>query len=132
MLDDSAAARMRNAFDIIEEAYEFMLAYAAQGRKSEESKSSGPSQIRQFLLRFRTATQELVDMMEDLKDDDDVGAEFLRRWLDDARCIRSVIGLLLAQPSINSEMIDNTNGLLVMRSFLTDIFFADQVMLPGR
>ncbi|MCY4462572.1 MAG: hypothetical protein OXC26_19575 [Albidovulum sp.] len=131
MLDDSAAARMRNAFDIIEEAYEFMLAYAAQGRKSEESKSSGPSQIRQFLLRFRTATQELVDMMEDLKDDN-AGAEFLRRWLDDARCIQSVIGLLLAQPSINSEMIDNTNGLLVMRSFLTDIFFADQVMLPGR
>ena len=131
MLDDATAARMRDAFDIIEEAYEFMLAYAAQGRKSEESKSSGPSQIRQFLTRFRTATQDLAEIMEDLRNDDG-GVEFRQRWLDDAQGIRSVIDLLLAQPSISSEMIDNTNGLIVMRSFLTDLFFADHVMLPGR
>ncbi len=131
MLDDAAAIRMRSAFDIIEEAYEFMLAYAAQGRKSEESKSSGPSQIRQFLMRFRDATQDLVDVLENLQDDDG-GVEFRRRWLDDARGIGSVIDLLLAQPSISSEMIDNTNGLIVMRSFLTDLFFADHVMLPRR
>ncbi len=131
MLDDAAAARMRDAFDTIEEAYEFMLAYAAQGRKSEESKSSGPSQIRQFLTRFRAATQDLADMLEGLQNDDG-GVEFRQRWLDDTRGIRSVIDLLLAQPSISSEMIDNTNGLIVMRSFLTDLFFADHVLLPGR
>lgn len=131
MLDNAATTRMRDAFDTIEEAYEFMLAYAAQGRKSEESKSSGLSQIRQFLTRFRAATRDLVDMLESLQNDDG-GVEFRQRWLDDARGIRSVIDLLLAQPSINSEMIDNTNGLIVMRSFLTDLFFADQVLLPRR
>ena len=131
MLDNAAAARMRNAFDVIEEAYEFMLAYAAQGRKSEESKSSGPSQIRQFLIRFRSATQDLADVLESLQSDDG-GVEFRKRWLNDARSIQSVVDLLLAQSSISSEMIDNTNGLIVMRSFLTDIFFADHVMLPGR
>ncbi|MDE2914290.1 MAG: hypothetical protein OXL68_15340 [Paracoccaceae bacterium] len=131
MLDNAAAARMRNAFDVIEEAYEFMLAYAAQGRKSEESKSSGPSQIRQFLIRFRSATQDLADVLESLQSDDG-GVEFHKRWLNDTRSIQSVVDLLLAQSSISSEMIDNTNGLIVMRSFLTDIFFADHVMLPGR
>ncbi|MDE2792404.1 MAG: hypothetical protein OXI81_18580 [Paracoccaceae bacterium] len=131
MLDNAAAARMRNAFDVIEEAYEFMLAYAAQGRKSEESKSSGPSQIRQFLIRFRSATQDLADVLESLQSDDG-GVEFRKRWLNDTRSIQSVVDLLLAQSSISSEMIDNTNGLIVMRSFLTDIFFADHVMLPGR
>ncbi len=131
MLDDADAARMRASFEIIEEAYEFMLAYAAQGRRSEDGRGSSSSQIRQFLTRFRAATQDLADMLESLQDDA-CGTEFRQRWLDDARGIRSVIDLLLALPSINSEMVDNTNGLIVMRSFLTDIFFADHVMLPAR
>ncbi len=130
MLDIATATRMRESFELVEEAYEFMLAYAAQGRKSEESKGSGPSQIRQFLMRFRAAVQDLADLLEDMPDDE--STDFRRRWLDDARGIGSVIDMLLALPSINSEMVDNTNGLIVMRAFLTDIFFADHVMLPPR
>lgn len=131
MIDEAAAARMRSAFDDIEEAYEFMLAYAAQGRRSEGPDGAGPSQIRQFLLQFGRATDQLSASLEGMGDGDEASG-FRQRWLDDLVAVRSIIDMLLAQPTITSEMVDNTNGLIAMRSFLTDIFFADHVMLPKR
>lgn len=46
--------------------------------------------------------------------------------------MRSVIAVLLDKPSISSDMVDNTNGLIAVRSFLTDLFFIDQAVLPPR
>ncbi|MCE2523870.1 MAG: hypothetical protein J4F49_11755 [Rhodobacteraceae bacterium] len=131
MIDDATARNVRDAFDVIEEAYEFMLAYAAQGRRREGADGAGPSQIRRFLQRFRSATESLTSLLEGIPDDD-AGGAFRERWLTDIQAVQSVIDMLLAQPSITSEMIDNTNGLIVMRSLLTELFFADQVMLPKR
>ncbi len=131
MIDNAGAVRIRAAFDEIEEAYEFLLAYAAQGRNVERADGGGLSRIRRFLQRFRAATEDLENLLDTLPDDE-VGKDFRNRWLSDARAVQSVTDMLLAQTSITSEMIDNTNGLIVMRSFLTGIFFADQVMLPKR
>lgn len=50
----SDAVDVREAIDTIEEAYEFMLAYAAQGRQREPD-TEGASQIRSFLERFARA-----------------------------------------------------------------------------
>ena len=44
----------------IEECYEFMLAYAAQGRPSDQGSKSGP-QIREFLQRAVTAIAALAE-----------------------------------------------------------------------
>jgi len=125
------AAAMRNAFDAIEEAYEFMLAYAAQGRKRESAEASSESQIRHYLKRFAAA----LDDLETAADAGLGGAEgeaFVGRFLSDIAVMRSVIRLLMAQPSISSDMVDNTNGLVAVRAFLTDIFFIDQAVLPPR
>lgn len=125
------AAEMRSAFDQIEEAYEFMLAYAAQGRRSEVAEGAGESQIRLYLKRFEAALTVLEQAVEpgfNLNDD----AAFVCRVREDAAVVRSVIAMLLGQPSISSEMIDNTNGLIAVRALLTDIFFMDQVALPPR
>jgi hypothetical protein len=51
---------------------------------------------------------------------------------EDLAVTRSVIALLQAKPSVSSEMIDNTNGLIAIRAFLTDVFFIDQAVLPPR
>jgi len=125
------AAAMRDAFDRIEESYEFMLAYAAQGRKREVEEGSGESQIRQYLNRFSGA---LIDLNTALSDGlgGSEGAAFTDRVRTDLTVTRSVLGLLLAQPSISSDMIDNTNGLIALRAFLTDVFFIDQSVLPPR
>ena len=125
------AAKMRDAFDVIEESYEFMLAYAAQGRKRELGEGGGESQIRQYLKRFLAALSELDKVLSDgiggLP-----GSEFSARFRRDVGVIRSVLEMLLSRPSISSDMIDNTNGLIALRALLTDIFFVDQAVLPDR
>ena len=125
------AAAMRDAFDRIEEAYEFMLAYAAQGRKREVEESGGESQIRQYLKRFDVALTDFAAALAGGL----YGAEgtaFTERVRNDTDVAQSVIRILLAQPSISSDMIDNTNGLIALRALLTDIFFIDQAVLPER
>lgn len=125
------AAAMRNAFDMIEESYEFMLAYAAQGHRTERSEGGGESRIRQYLKRFAAALNDLESLVSGgLGGPESVA--FSERFNQDIAVARSVIEILLSKPSISSDMIDNTNGLLAVRAFLTDLFFVDQAMLPKR
>lgn len=125
------AADIRKAFDQIEESYEFMLAYAAQGRKREVGEGGGESQIRLYLKRFGSALTDLESPLGDVLKVDG-GEAYARRTADDIATAKSVISLLLSRPSISSDMIDNTNGLIAIRAFLTDLFFIDQVALPPR
>ena len=124
------AVAMREAIEIVEEAYEFMLAYAAQGRKSE-AKEEGVSKIRDYLNRFNEALDRMADVAPDIVPGSS-GAAFRDRFVADLAVVRSVIALLLERPSISSDMVDNTNGLIAMRIFLTDLFFIDQAVLPPR
>ncbi|MDH3230130.1 MAG: hypothetical protein OEN55_10085 [Alphaproteobacteria bacterium] len=129
-IDLRSAVALRDAIDAVEEAYEFMLAYAAQGRK-REAQDEGASKIRDYLNRFASA----LGAMEEAAPDALSGAAaepFRDRFLADMAVMRSVIAVLLEQPSISSDMVDNTNGLIAVRSFLTDLFFIDQAMLPPR
>lgn len=125
------AGALRDAFDKVEEAYEFMLAYAAQGRKRETEDGSKESQIRQYLKRLEGALGEIEVALGDGLGGPE-GAAFTDRVRGDLAATRSVVGLLLSRPSISSDMIDNTNGLLALRAFLTDVFFIDQAVLPPR
>ncbi|MCC6305795.1 MAG: hypothetical protein IT545_11445 [Rhodobacteraceae bacterium] len=125
------AAALRAAFDTIEESYEFMLAYAAQGRKQETAEGTGESQIRQYLRRMAAALDDCARATADGLGGE-AGAAFAGRFRADTAVARSVVALLLARPSISSEMVDNTNGLIALRAFLTDVFFVDQAVLPAR
>ncbi len=129
-IDHDAAAAMRNAIDVVEEAYEFMLAYAAQGRK-REIENEGVSKVRQYLNRFAGALDEMQEVVPAVFVTD-TSQPFRDRFLDNMAVARSVITLLLDRPSITSDMVDNTNGLIALRAFLTDLFFIDQAILPAR
>ncbi len=126
------AAAMRAAFDAIEECYEFMLAYAAQGRKTEQAEGAGESRIRVHLRRMEQALAECDAALGDGVLGIAEGGAFTTRFRENLAVARSVIGLLQSQPSVSSEMVDNTNGLIAMRAFLTDLFFIDTVVLPKR
>jgi hypothetical protein len=125
-----AAAAMRNAIDSVEEAYEFMLGYAAQGRK-RETDEGGTSRIRDCLAAFATALDTMERTAPKVLDAPEA-AGFARRFAEDVAVMRSVIAMLGARPSISSAMVDNTNALIAVRSFLTGLFFIDQVVLPPR
>lgn len=123
------AASLRDAFDRIEEAYEFMLAYAAQGRSQEVQDGGGESQIRQYLKHFEAALADMDRALSQGLGDD--GA-FTERVRGDVATAQSIVGLLLQRRSVSSSMVDNTNGLIALRALLTDIFFIDQAVLPER
>ncbi len=128
--DTDAAVAMRKSIDVVEECYEFMLAYAAQGRKREPEDES-VSRIRHYLTRFQDALDQMQEVLPAILPTD-TGQPFRERFQDDIAVTRSVLALLSEQPSITSDMIDNTNGLIAVRAFMTDLFFVDQAVLPIR
>ena len=118
--------------DTIEEAYEFMLAYAAQGLAGDAGSQSG-GQLREFLTRSAAALTGIGDLFAALVDEE--GLDPAPRYhayaavLDrDARHSLAAIELVLAQPSIGSQLIDNLNASIHLRALLTDLFLLDEVL----
>ncbi len=130
-IDQKNAVDIRAAIDTVEEAYEFMLAYAAQGRQTE-SETEGASQIRGFLHRFREALNVFSAHSDALLKPAAQTPAFAEHFAKDTETIKAVLDMLIGKSNITSDMIDNTNGMIVVRSFLTNMFFLDQVMLPQR
>jgi hypothetical protein len=116
----------------IEEAYEFMLAYAAQGLPHEHGSTSG-SQIREFLGKCDQALEGLADearrSARQLNGDEVPPFEAFVDVLDhDARNARAAVRLVLAQPSIGSQLVDNLNASSHLRAVLTDLFLLDEAL----
>lgn len=116
----------------IEEAYEFMLAYASQGLPSEQGSESG-GQIREYLRRCDTALTGLADLFSDFVAL--VGHEpaapyhaFISVLGRDARDAQAALELAMAQPAISSQLIDNLNASIHLRALLTDLFLIDEVL----
>jgi hypothetical protein len=118
--------------DTIEEGYEFMLAYAAQGLPGDAGSQSG-GQLREFLTRMATALTGIGDAFGALIDGESLepadryrayGAVFDR----DARDSLAAVELVLAQPSISSQLVDNLNASIHLRALLTDLFLIDELL----
>ena len=62
-----ARDELRQRIDTIEDAYEFMLAYAAQGLPSDEGSKSG-GELRHKLERLDTALTGLADLFRELSE----------------------------------------------------------------
>lgn len=127
-LRDEIARRI----DAIEGGYEFMLAYAAQGMATDVGAASG-EQIREYLRRFDQALSGLADTYRALASTEVVGPEDARRaFLDvlarDASAAQASIRLVLAQPGISSQLVDNLNASIHVRALLTDIFLIDELL----
>ena len=48
----------------------------------------------------------------------------------DANDAQASVQLVLAQPSISSQMIDNLNASIHLRALLTDLFLIDEIVRP--
>jgi hypothetical protein len=116
----------------VEECYEFMLAYAAQGHPSDQGSKTG-AQIREFLQRAATAIAALPEgYSKVVKDERLEPAEKYHAFLDvlnrDARDSLAAINLVLAQPSISSQLVDNLNASVHLRALLTDLFLVSDIL----
>ena len=127
-------AEIWNRCEAVEECYEFMLAYAAQGLPSDQGSESG-GQVREFLHRAVKAlaglseTCALAVKAEGLEPADKYLAFFA--VLDrDARDSLAAIELVLAQPAISSQLVDNLNASIHLRALLTDLFLVSEILKP--
>ncbi len=118
-------AEVGERFEAVEECYEFMLAYAAKGLGSDQGSESG-RQVREFLNRAVAALGGLAESCSTAIREG--SPEFLAVLDRDARASRAAIELVLAQPSISSQLIDNLNASMHLRALLTDVFLLGEVL----
>jgi hypothetical protein len=116
----------------IEEAYEFMLAYAAQGLAGDAGSQTG-GQLRELLTRAAAAVDGIGGALTALIERERLEpAERYRAFqavVDrDARDALAAMALVLAQPSISSQLVDNLNASIHLRALLTDLFLLDEIL----
>ena len=101
-----------------------MLAYAGQGLANDAGSEAG-AQVREYLRRAAVALTGLVESI------DQKGLQhtaFVAVVDRDARDSFAAIELVLAQPAISSQLIDNLNASIHLRALLTDLFLIDEVL----
>ncbi len=123
--------------DTVEECYEFMLAYAAQGLRNEEGSSKSGGQIREYLDRAVKAIAGLAESCAAAsKQEHWEPAEryqaFFQVLARDAHDSVAAIELVLAQPAISSQLIDNLNASIHLRALLTDLFLVSEIVETQR
>jgi hypothetical protein len=123
--------KLRDDCDAVEECYEFMLAYAAQGLPADAGSSSG-EQLRGLLASAVEALSSLPGIYEAAISQANLQpAEKHRAYLSvlkrDAGDALAAMELVLAQPAISSQLIDNLNASIHLRALLTDLFLIDEI-----
>jgi hypothetical protein len=113
------------AIDVVEETYEFMLAYAAQGRRVEEDGSS--SGIRAYMERADAA----LTVIAAAKVPGTAAEQFLDVIRQDVAKAGAALRFVLAQPSVSSQLVDNLNASIHVRALLTDLFLLDEALKTG-
>jgi hypothetical protein len=118
--------------DAIEECYEFMLAYAAQGLPSEGGRTSA-GQIREFLASAVRAISGISEscamaMKQERLEPAERYQAFFAVIARDAQSSLAALELVLAQSNISSQLIDNLNSSIHLRALLTDLFLLSEIV----
>jgi len=117
--------------DTIEGAYEFFLAYASQGLLSDQGSEKG-REVREYLGRCDGALTGIGGLIMGFVERAGLDPAPYRRFADvierDARDASAAIRLVLAQPAIGSQLVDNLNASIHLRALLTDLFLIDEAL----
>src|SRR4030095_7227326 len=124
-------AEFQRRCDVVEESYEFMLAFAAQGLTGSEGSPSG-GQLREHLTRAADALSGLGTLLAPIIDSPPLEPALTfhayQAVVDrDARDALAAVQLVLAQPTISSQLVDNLNASIHLRAPLTALFLIDEI-----
>ncbi len=119
---------LKEHIDTIEETYEYFLAYAAQGVSGSGGGVSG--ELINYLNRADQALAAFEGGIADAAEGQDAEAvaamdQVVQR---DAGNTLAALRLVMAQPSISSQLIDNLNASIHFRALLTDLFLVDEAL----
>jgi hypothetical protein len=128
----SSWQELKDKIDLIEETYEYLLGYAAQGLSGEQA-MRGDGQLRHFLAGADAAVNSLAELFlaviaeEGLESGSDY-SDFVDVLREDARKASAAIRVTAIQPTISSQLIDNLNASVHVRALLTDVFLLDELI----
>jgi hypothetical protein len=122
---------LRDRCNTVEECYEFMLAYAAQGLSADAGTAKG-GELRNLLGRAVEAVSGLPAAYESAISQEalqpaDKHRAFLKVLEQDSLHALAAMELVLLQQAISSQLVDNLNASIHLRSLLTDLFLVDEV-----
>ncbi|MDE0393969.1 MAG: hypothetical protein OYK82_04235 [Gammaproteobacteria bacterium] len=133
---DDIRLKIAASIDAIEGAYEYFLAYAAQGITEESNSGRVGAQLRTHLDAMAAALGGLGPQILALIEEggsDATGdlAGFQAVVEADARRALAVVALVRARESVTSQLVDNLNASVHVRTALTDLFILDEVLKLG-
>lgn len=108
-----------------------MLAYAAQGLARDSGSGSG-DQLRQQMTRAVAALGGLTAaykaaITQDRLEPTERHDAFLQVLDRDCQSALAAMELVLSQPVISSQLVDNLNASIHLRALLTDLFLLDEI-----
>ena len=118
-------AQLAQCIETIERGYEYLLAYAAQGRQDE-----GGTEARSTLEAMHGAAGQVAALARaalGVAVSGEVGA-YLDAVARDALTARGAMALVLGRARIGSLLVDNLNASVHLRALLTDVFLLEQAM----
>lgn len=114
--------KLDDQIEVIESGYEYLLAYAAQGRETDAN-DAGHSEVRDTLEGMSEAAANIAEQLAAHDHD------FATVVIDDAGRALAAISLVMAQDAISSELVDNLNASIHLRTLLTDLFLLSEARL---
>jgi hypothetical protein len=132
-MPENSADLLNSCIEKIETSYEYMLAYAAQGRKTEPATGNGadgPS-IRDFLQDLIWSIEHISEGFLQALQPGEKNLENIQAFNStltaDALSALTVVKMVYDAPTLSSQLIDNLNASSHLRCLLTDIFVLDEV-----
>lgn len=132
-MPQAMATEIQGQCETIEECYEFTLSFAARGLANDEG-----SGLREHLTRAAAAMRGLQrscaatvgeQQFASLgKDNFDKYQAFFAVLKHDAESAVAAMELVLAQPTISSQLIDNLNASIHLRALLADLFLITEIL----
>ncbi len=131
MPTEPVLAAIERLCDTIEDCYEFTLSYAAKGLSTDQGSDLG-GQLREKLARATEAMRELENACAAAARELALAPaatheRFFAILARDAEISIAALELVLAQPVISSQLIDNLNASIHLRALLTDLFLVTEI-----
>lgn len=132
-VSDADTTALKARINTIEGGYEFFLSYAAKGYRGDAPQTGG--ELRRSIEEMDKALEGLGAFLSSLARERALEPiapydTFFEVIDGDAGRARKALQLVLAQPGISSQVIDNLNGSIHLRAVLTDLFLIDEILRP--
>ena len=131
-MSDTATPDLKKRIDTIEGGYELFLSYAAKGQRADPQTGG---ELRRCIEEMDAALDGLGAFLSSLVRERKLEPlapydTFFEVIDGDAERACKALRLVLAQPGISSQVIDNLNGSIHLRAVLTDLFLIDEILRP--